>query len=473
MAVTLFGPALLTRQAIRDAMNAEGLDPPSRWGSEAATEFVAALGFPPEFATPPNRRSEPELSVPGPFPLKPLHDFQEDVAASLDGIFADTAAKRRRCVVSLPTGAGKTRVVAEVAVTRVLAPTSPNRLVLWIAQSEELCEQAVQCFRQLWPNRGSQGETLRLIRFWGGQANPSPSRPGEPTVIVASIQTLSSRTVGSSLAWAGDPGLLVIDECHHALTPSYTGALRWLNTDRTDGVQEPPIVGLSATPFRGLNEEETKQLARRFDERLIPKTQSTLFEHLQEQGVLARFKYTRLDMSDRFELTPDEIRSLETFHRLPESAMERLGNDPERNDRILSAVAAASEQSILIFATSVAHANRLAARLTLLGIPAAAVSGETDRSSRRWFIDRFRRGDVRVLCNHSALTTGFDAPATDLIVIARPVFSPSLYMQMVGRGLRGPANGGKQQCRILTIQDNLDQFTGKLAHRYFEQHYMS
>ncbi|MEH2484543.1 DEAD/DEAH box helicase [Bradyrhizobium sp. AZCC 2230] len=473
MAVTLFGPALLTRPAIRDAMTAEGLDPPSRWGSEAAAEFVAALGFPPEFATPPNRRSEPELSVPGPFPLKPLHDFQEDVAASLDGIFADTGAKRRRCVVSLPTGAGKTRVVAEVAVTRILAPTSPNRLVLWIAQSEELCEQAVQCFRQLWPNRGSQGDTLRLIRFWGGQANPSPSRPGEPTVIVASIQTLSSRTVGSSLAWAGDPGLLVIDECHHALTPSYTGALRWLNTDRTDGVQEPPIVGLSATPFRGLNEEESKQLARRFDERLIPKTQSTLFEHLQEQGVLARFKYTRLDMNDRFELTPEEIRSLETFHRLPESAMERLGNDPERNDRILSAIAAASEQSILIFATSVAHANRLAARLTLLGIQAAAVSGETDRSSRRWFIDRFRRGDVRVLCNHSALTTGFDAPATDLIVIARPVFSPSLYMQMVGRGLRGPANGGKQQCRILTIQDNLDQFTGKLAHRYFEQHYMS
>ncbi|MBR1252278.1 DEAD/DEAH box helicase family protein [Bradyrhizobium sp. AUGA SZCCT0240] len=473
LAVTLFGPALLARSTIRDAMNAEGLDPPQRWGSEAAAEFVAALGFPPEFATPPDRRREPELSVPGPFPLKPLHDFQEDVAASLDGIFADSTAMRRRCVVSLPTGAGKTRVVAEVAVTRILAPTSPNRLVLWIAQSDELCEQAVQCFRELWPNRGSQGDALRLIRFWGGQANPNPSRPGQPTVIVASIQTLNSRTVDSSLAWAGDPGLLVIDECHHALTPSYTGALRWLNADRTDGTQEPPIVGLSATPFRGLNQEESRQLARRFDERLVPKEQTTLFEQLQAQGVLARFTYTRLDITDRFELTPDEIRSMETFHRLPESAMERLGNNRKRNDRILSAVASAPEQSILVFATSVAHANRLAARLNLLGIQAAAVSGETDRSSRRWFIDRFRRGGVRVLCNHSALTTGFDAPATDLIVIARPVFSPSLYMQMVGRGLRGPANGGKQQCRILTIQDNLDQFTGMLAHRYFEQHYVS
>jgi superfamily II DNA or RNA helicase len=153
--------------------------------------------------------------------------------------------------------------------------------------------------------------------------------------------------------------------------------------------------------------------------------------------------------------------------------MERLGKNSKRNDAILSAIESTSEQSILIFATSVAHANRLAARLNLRGIQAAAVSGETDKSSRRWFIDRFRRGDIRVLCNHSALTTGFDAPATDLIVIARPIFSPSLYMQMVGRGLRGPANGGKQQCRILTIQDNLDQFTGMLAHRYFEQHYVS
>jgi superfamily II DNA or RNA helicase len=108
-----------------------------------------------------------------------------------------------------------------------------------------------------------------------------------------------------------------------------------------------------------------------------------------------------------------------------------------------------------------------------MGVSAAAVSGDTDPTSRRWFIKSFIDGNLQVLCNHSALTTGFDAPATDLIVIARPVFSPSLYMQMVGRGMRGPVNGGKARCRILTVQDNLDQFTDMLAHHYFEQHYMS
>lgn len=472
VAVTLFGPALLTRPSIREAMVAEGLDPPARWGSEAAMEFVAAIGFPPGFASPPDRKREPEISVPGPLPLKPLHDFQDEVVEHLDRLFAESTARRRRAVVSLPTGAGKTRVVAEVAVTRVLAKENPKRLVLWIAQSDELCEQAVQCFRELWQNRGTQGETLRLIRFWGGQTNPQPSAADEPTVIVASIQTLTSRMVDSSLSWASDPGLLVIDECHHALTPSYTGALRWLNDDRESEDQEPPIVGLSATPFRGLNSEETVQLARRFDGRLVPAGQASLFERLQSRGVLARFVYTRLVMDGEFTLTPDEVRSFETFRRLPESAMERLGRDADRNDRILEALRMSGERSALVFATSVAHARRLAARLNILGISAAAVSGETDRSSRRWFVEAFRKGEVRVLCNHSALTTGFDAPATDLIVIARPVFSPSLYMQMVGRGLRGPLNGGKEHCRILTVQDNLDQYTGMLAHHYFEQHYV-
>lgn len=344
------------------------------------------------------------------------------------------------------------RLAAETAVKRILTPDdSPARLVVWIAQSDELCEQAVQCFRELWSNLGHRNESLRIIRFWGGQANPQPPERGEPTVVIASIQTLDSRLSRTPLEWVSRPGLVVIDECHHALTTSYTGILKWFGQEGSDN--EPPIVGLSATPFRGRNEDETEQLARRFDGRLIPKDQGGLFDELQRRGVLAKFSYTKLEMERAFELTADEERHFETFKTLPESALERLGLDKERNDKIIEAIAGAAERSALVFATSVQHARRLAAHLNLLDIPAAVVSGETDRSSRRWFIKAFQAGDVRALCNHSALTTGFDAPATDLIVIARPVFSPSLFMQMVGRGLRGPLNGGKETCRILTVQD--------------------
>ena len=90
---------------------------------------------------------------------------------------------------------------------------------------------------------------------------------------------------------------MVIDECHHVLTPSYTGLLRWLGQHEDD---EPPVIGLSATPFRGRNDDETEQLARRFDGRLLPRDQSRLFDLLQKQGVLATFGYTRLEMERRF-----------------------------------------------------------------------------------------------------------------------------------------------------------------------------
>jgi superfamily II DNA or RNA helicase len=77
-----------------------------------------------------------------------------------------------------------------------------------------------------------------------------------------------------------------------------------------------------------------------------------------------------------------------------------------------------------------------------------------------------KAGDLRVLCNHSVLTTGFDAPRTDLLLIARQVKSPVSYMQMVGRGLRGPRNGGTETCTILTVLDNLGRFRERHPFHY-------
>ena len=216
LAMTMMGPALLAETSIREAMENEGLCPPDRWGGDAAAEFVGALGFPAEFAISPAHRREPELVISGPSPLKPLHDYQESVVRSVDELLQAPIRGRRRAVIGLPTGAGKTRVAAQTAVTRILAPEdAANRLVVWIAQTDELCEQAVQCFRELWSNLGQKNENLRVIRFWGGQSNPQPPQRAEPTVVVASIQTLTSRLSASPLSWVSRPGLVVIDECHH------------------------------------------------------------------------------------------------------------------------------------------------------------------------------------------------------------------------------------------------------------------
>jgi superfamily II DNA or RNA helicase len=132
---------------------------------------------------------------------------------------------------------------------------------------------------------------------------------------------------------------------------------------------------------------------------------------------------------------------------------------------------ATDAQSILFFSNSVVHAEEMSARLNLIGIPAAAVSGNTHTMARRYFLDGFKNGSVRVLCNHSLLSTGFDAPKTDMVFIARQVFSPVRYMQMVGRGLRGEKNGGTAHCQIVTVMDNLGRFQDRHPYHYCQKYF--
>lgn len=465
LALAVHGPTILTK--VSEALDAEGLAPPSRWGGEAARLFVAEIGFPPEFATGVTVKREAELLVSGPISLPPLHDYQKDILESLEGLLL-SGAGRRRAVVSLPTGGGKTRVAAE-AVVKLVLKGDGARTALWVAQTEELCEQAVQCFRQLWANVGSPGEDLRVVRLWGGQANPSAPETGVAVVVVASVQTLNARLDVVALEWLSRPGVVVIDECHHAIAPSYSSLLRWLDVqtgNEADRELEPPVIGLSATPWRGRDDDESARLAARFDRRWLPADQERLHEALQRRGVLAELRYSPIQYEKPVSLSEAAIRHFEQYGELPESVVEEMGSDPARNELIIGRVLASDASSILLFANSVAHAQYLAARLHLAGCPAAAVSGETDRLARRHFVRRFRSGELRVMCNHSVLTTGFDAPKSDMILISRPVFSPVPYMQMVGRGLRGPANGGTVSCQVVTVEDNILNYRDRLAYHY-------
>lgn len=117
----------------------------------------------------------------------------------------------------------------------------------------------------------------------------------------------------------------------------------------------------------------------------------------------------------------------------------------------------------LIFATSVEHAQTVSALLNRTGIEARAVSSETEPSTRRRVVEEFRGGEIMALVNYAVFREGFDAPMTRAIIVARPVYSPSLYFQMVGRGLRGPLNGGSDRCLILNVQDNIENFNRALA----------
>lgn len=476
------GPATLA--ALKEALTQEGLKPPARWNTAEARAFIASIGFPEEFAASAEARRETEEFISGPIELPPLHDFQCEVREGIRELIASVTT-RRRAVVSLPTGGGKTRVGVEAAVLYVLKPEGSRRSVLWIAQTDELCEQAVQAFRQVWLNLGAQHTGLRIVRLWGGNPTPAAVEPDKPVVVVASIQTLNSRMDADGLAWLRTPGLVVVDECHHAITPSYTNVLRFLDAEAPRPrpgqplKEEPPILGLSATPFR-TDEEATERLARRFDRRWLPSNQQELHARLLRQGVLAEVDNEPLESGvtlpeDKIEVLLKLLDQGEgvDFERCLEELNQVLARSTQRNDLLIERIVKAPESSILFFANSVFHAEEMSARLNLQGIAAAAVSGTTATTARRYFLERFQSGEVRVLCNHTVLSTGFDAPKTDMVFIARAVFSPVRYMQMVGRGLRGEKNGGTARCRIVTVVDNLGRFQGRHPYHYCQRFFTS
>jgi superfamily II DNA or RNA helicase len=150
-------------------------------------------------------------------------------------------------------------------------------------------------------------------------------------------------------------------------------------------------------------------------------------------------------------------------------AEQRLAEDEARNQMLLDEIAAMPEDwPVLVFATSVSHAKFLAAKLGDRGIRAAAIDSATPTAERRKRVEAFRKRQIRVITNYGVLTQGFDAPATRAVVIARPVYSANSYQQMIGRGLRGPRNGGKGTCLILDVRDNIVNYDAGLAFTEFE-----
>ena len=114
---------------------------------------------------------------------------------------------------------------------------------------------------------------------------------------------------------------------------------------------------------------------------------------------------------------------------------------------------AADRKAWLFFCAGVEHAEHVRDSLAAHGIQAACITGKTPKAEREDIIKRFRAGEIRALTNANILTTGFDYPDIDLIVMLRPTMSPGLYMQMAGRGLRIKSHGG--DCMVLDFAGNV------------------
>lgn len=455
------------------------LGPPLQWaGGRAAVEFVTDLGFGPDWAGQPGMRRSPREEVTGPHELPSAHPYQRRAIRNLrELLHAPRDDGENRGLLSLPTGSGKTRVAVQ-AIIEAVKEDDFRGPVLWIAGQDELCEQAVESWRQAWAAIGPKAENLRISRMWRGHDRPVAT--DSMHVIVATWQTLGRRGVRSPSV--NDPlnhvSLLVIDEAHGSIAPTFTSIMRDLGLTYRRHEDEICLIGLTATPYKGRDKDETSRLASRYGRNRLDRG---AFEHddpekvvrqLQSMGVLASVDHRTIVGADiQFDDLNEEERT-RLHHRrdedapwLPESVERRIANDIERTRRIVAAYKELVDQKwpTLIFATSVEHAKTLAALLQLGGVEARAISAETPGSTRRSIVERFRMGDLTVLVNYGVLREGFDAPNTRALIVARPVYSPNLYFQMIGRGLRGKLNGGSARCLILDVEDNVESYQRKLA----------
>ncbi len=447
------------------------LRPPRQFaGSAEAIAFVKQLGFSAQWAGQRNARRPRDLVVDGPTRLPPLHSFQQVIVDRVREMLLGRG-DRRRGMLSLPTGAGKTRVAVEAIISAMCSGFAGG--VLWVADRDELCEQAVEAWSQGWRSLGAVGERLRISRLWGGQ--PRPTQETRRHVVVASIQTLSARLDrrGGEYTFLRDFDLVVFDEAHRSVAPTYTTVMSEIGFTRSPTADEPFLIGLTATPYRGHDERETERLVRRYGSSRLDQgafrsdDPVAVVRELQDKHVIAQADHEVIEGAgvqlNEGELA--ELRSTPNAAWLPRSVESRIALDVSRTGRILAAYEGQVETGwpTLIFATSVQHAQTVAALLNSKGIPSRAVSGSTDATVRRQIVDDFRAGRIATLVNYGVFREGFDAPNTRVIIVARPVYSPNLYFQMIGRGLRGPKNGGNDRCLIVNVRDNIENFERELA----------
>lgn len=445
-------------------------------GGAKARKFVDELNLDKAFAGERNIRMPDQEFFTGPVRLPPLHDYQLDVSSKIIEMLSQ--ATPQKGFISLPTGSGKTRVATE-SIVRFCEVSDKPHLIVWIAGSNELCEQAVQSWQTVWQCFGKTNGQLAISRLWDSR-RPVEAKDADLQVVVATFQTLSRLVEEEIYEWLFDAQILVVDEAHGAVAKSFTSIFQKFGRSPRDKTPRGHLLGLSATPYRGYNAEETEQLATRFDRNLyepIQFAESGAHEYLQEIEVLSEVDYDVIDgiKLEKKALSETQKRAAtdEDLHnrmnRMAEMSLdlEQIASSQERNvqlvEHIKGLVAKKPESSIILFAASVKHAVALAAVLNFMQISAASVSGSSSPAARKRAIAGFKSGEYKVLTNYGVLSEGFDAPKCDAVYIARPVFSPNRYLQMIGRGLRGPKNGGSKTTLIVNVRDNTDNFEQKLA----------
>lgn len=400
-------------------------------------------------------QEEPREELPAAKVIEPVYGLFSHQERAARKTIAALISGRKRVLLHMPTGAGKTRTAMHIIAENLRL--FPDKSVIWLAHSEELCDQAAVEFEKAWRSLGSHPVVIR--RFWGGRSLEIDDVRGD--FIVAGLPKMNA-TVKRSLATIGRLGagasLVVMDEAHQAVAPTYQLILDALVLP----FPSSSLLGLSATPGRTWNDLDADQALANFFGRQKVSLQiegySNPVEYLIQQGYLARTTFRPLLLTSGVTMTEKDRARLKEELEIPTEILQRLAEVEVRNLAILSEIEqlAKRHRRIIVFATTVEHSDLLAYTLRARGLWAMSVTGSTPGLERQATLQEYKApsDDVRIICNFGVLTTGFDAPETSAAVIARPTISLVLYSQMVGRAIRGTRAGGNAEAEIVTVVDS-------------------
>lgn len=332
-----------------------------------------------------------------------LRDYQEEMIARV----REAWEHHRSVMVQMPTGTGKTHVLAAI-VNRVVSDRAGKVLV--VAHRIELISQI--------------SDTLTSF----GITHDGLGGTDFSSVVVASIQTVTRRLERMEL----EPDLVIIDEAHHALAKTYRVLWeRW---------PKARFLGLTATPCR-MNRTGFMDL---FDV-LLPSWSIATFIG---KGVLSAFDYVSIypNSAEQRLIASLAKRGADGDYQVKE--MDAVLNRRQSIERLYRSLKAyADGRRGIVYAITIDHARRIAEYYSGQGVSAAAIDSQTPREERKRLVERFKAGDLMVLVNVDVFSEGFDCPAVEFVQLARPTLSLAKYLQQVGRGLR--KSGGKKACMLI------------------------
>lgn len=335
-----------------------------------------------------------------------LRDYQHEAVEAVLGAAADGM---QRPVLVLPTGAGKTIVFSDIIRQR------PGRALV-LAHRDELIRQAVAKLHLVMP-----GADIGIVK---AERNETWA-----DIVVASVQSLTPKR----LATLGGFRTVIIDECHHSPSRSYRTALQSLGSFDPGG---PLTIGVTATPERGdkigLNRVFQQIVFRRSLVWMIAKGYLSDLKAIQVH-LAADFAALKVRQGDYVDA---EVAEMLSEAHAPQIAAKAF-------------LTHAEGRRALIFTPTVALAYEMAVAFRDAGIAAEAVHGGTPADERQAILARLRSGQTQAVSNASLLTEGFDEPAVDAIVMARPTRSRGLFLQMLGRALR--LHPGKENALVIDL----------------------